>query len=427
MFCTQCGAVITNEQAMFCPQCGSPTKRADSVQPRYDVPEEAPPIEEPHPSYDESTTVLTADQMPYPNMLHQPDGRPNMAASDAATGMGMGAMDRPQGSQQGTLNQRSAAGGGSENNTEILDSPYVMNNTIQPGTGSGTGERKSGALKWILIGGGAFLVVLIVVIGILIAVMLPKAGDTDGELAGKDEHEQQEVTPEELDDIISSVDPQTSEITETEAPIILVSSIDISGTAPYLMAGSSMTPAVAVEPADATDLGLIWTSDHPEIAVVDASGMVTGVATGNTAIRCSSADGSGAAAQYEIMVASSPSEAFAAHLYANCLGRNASADELRSWAGRIDSGEVTPGQAAKSFCMSQELNLTDYSDEDYIKIMYRTFMNREYDQAGMDHWLELIGQGTTREELLQRFADSDEFHAFVTSFGLNPAPAESAE
>lgn len=425
MFCTQCGAVITNEQAMFCPQCGSPTKRADSVQPSYKGPEEAPPIEEPHPSYDESTTVLTADQMPYPNMLHQPDGRPNMAASDSPAEMGMGAVDHPQGSRPATLNQRSAVSGGSENNTEILDSPYVMNNTIQPGTGSGTGERKSGALKWILIGGGAFLVVLIVVIGILIAVMLPKAGDTDGELAGKDE--QQEVTPEELDDIISSVDSQTSEITETEAPVILVSSISISGTVPYLMVGSNMTPAVVVEPADASDLGLIWTSDQPEIAAVDASGTVTGMATGNTVIRCSSADGSGAAAQYEIMVVSSPSEAFTAHLYANCLGRNASADELRSWAGRIDSGEVTPGQAAKSFCMSQELNLTDFSDEDYIKIMYRTFMNREYDQAGMDHWLELIGQGTTREELLQRFADSDEFQSFVTSLGLNPAPAESAE
>lgn len=423
MFCTQCGAVITNEQAMFCPQCGSPTKRADSVQPSYEVPEEAPPIEEPYQPIDESTTVLTADQRPYSDVLSQPN-RPNMAAMDQSAEMDMGTMNRPQGSRASTLNQRSAVGGVSENNTEILDSPYVMNNTDQQDTVSGTGERKSGALKWILIGAGAFVVVLIIIIGIIIGVVLPRAKDADGEITGKDE--QQEVTPEELDNIIASVDTEEPEVTEsdtpeltaTEAPSILASELVLEKSLANLMVGETITIAATVYPEDVTDSSVVWSSDNPEIAEVDANGIITGKSFGTVTIYCSTADGSGITGACSVMVTQTPSQAFVAHLYKNCLGRAAAGSEIQGWADRIDDGTFTPGQVAASFCRSEELGGANFGNEDFMKVVYRTYLNREFDQAGLDSWVAKLNDGMSRDEVLELFAGTSEFHQVLADFGL---------
>ena len=260
------------------------------------------------------------------------------------------------------------------------------------------------------------MLVLIVVIGILIAVMLPKAGDKDGELADKDEHEQQEVTPEELDDIIASADTETPVV--TEAPKILANELIMDKNVANVMVGGTIVISAAVYPEDVTDSSVTWISDNPEIAEVDANGNVTGRSFGMTTISCKTADGSEITATCSVMVAQTPSEAFVAHLYANCFGRAASGDEIRNWAGYIDDGSVTPGQVAASFCRSDELGGASLSNEDFMKIVYRTYMNREYDQAGLDSWVSLLNEGMSRDDVLEQFANTTEFHNLLINFGL---------
>ena len=45
-------------------------------------------------------------------------------------------------------------------------------------------------------------------------------------------------------------------------------------------------------------------------------------------------------------------------------------------------------------------------------------MGREYDQAGLEHWIGELARGCTREEILHRFAISQEFKNIQNSFGL---------
>ncbi|WP_144027815.1 polysaccharide lyase family 8 super-sandwich domain-containing protein [Paenibacillus sp. 32352] len=55
--------------------------------------------------------------------------------------------------------------------------------------------------------------------------------------------------------------------------------------------GSKLPLQAVIEPADASDPRLEWSSDKPEVATVDASGVVTGVSTGQAVITARAVDG----------------------------------------------------------------------------------------------------------------------------------------
>ncbi|MGN0514039.1 MAG: DUF4214 domain-containing protein, partial [Lachnospiraceae bacterium] len=50
----------------------------------------------------------------------------------------------------------------------------------------------------------------------------------------------------------------------------------------------------------------------------------------------------------------------------------------------------------------------------------QTFLGRELDQEGYEMWVGLLDRNEwTRDEVLDGFANSDEFAAILASFGLN--------
>ncbi|EFH4884925.1 hypothetical protein F9394_03575 [Escherichia coli] len=55
--------------------------------------------------------------------------------------------------------------------------------------------------------------------------------------------------------------------------------------------GATTTLIATVEPSNATNKTVIWTSSDESIATVDASGKVSGVAEGNATITGTTADG----------------------------------------------------------------------------------------------------------------------------------------
>jgi alpha-tubulin suppressor-like RCC1 family protein/predicted thioesterase len=61
------------------------------------------------------------------------------------------------------------------------------------------------------------------------------------------------------------------------------------------------------------------------------------------------------------------------------------------------------------------------TDGEFIDDLYRTFLNREPEDAGRDFWLGLIAQGLTREVVLVWFMFSDEFRVFTSSIFGNTA------
>ena len=80
-----------------------------------------------------------------------------------------------------------------------------------------------------------------------------------------------------------------------------VTSITISPTSESIYIGDNVTLTATVNPSDATNKELTWTSSNPSAATVD-NGVVTGVGTGTTTITATAKDGSGVSSSCEITV-----------------------------------------------------------------------------------------------------------------------------
>jgi len=105
-------------------------------------------------------------------------------------------------------------------------------------------------------------------------------------------------------------------------------------------------------------------------------------------------------------------------LYEKALGRAAEQEGKTYYLQEIISGNVTPTQAAKNFIFSPEFQNKNLSDTDYVKVLYRTFMGREFDTSGLAYHLNRLANGISREEILRGFAYSPEFDGIMESFGL---------
>ena len=109
---------------------------------------------------------------------------------------------------------------------------------------------------------------------------------------------------------------------------------------------------------------------------------------------------------------------YVSRLYTQALGRAYDVDGLNHWCKTIQAGVKTPQEVAESFINSKEFQNKNLSNTEYIKTLYRTFMGREYDQAGLDHWISEMNNGCSRQNILSRFAGSKEFRNIQASFGL---------
>lgn len=109
---------------------------------------------------------------------------------------------------------------------------------------------------------------------------------------------------------------------------------------------------------------------------------------------------------------------FVNRLYNTSLGRNGEVDGINFWCNAILTKSRTPEDVAEKFIISVEFESKNLSDEEYVKVLYRTFFDREYDQEGLNYWLNKLNNGHTRKDILHWFATSQEFKVVMGTFGL---------
>lgn len=74
-----------------------------------------------------------------------------------------------------------------------------------------------------------------------------------------------------------------------------------------------------------------------------------------------------------------------------------------------------------ALCCGYEKQIAkNLSDEEYVKVLYQTFMGREADEVGLADWIGVLQSGEEdRKKVLDGFATSKEFAAILEGFGLN--------
>lgn len=112
-------------------------------------------------------------------------------------------------------------------------------------------------------------------------------------------------------------------------------------------------------------------------------------------------------------------EAYVTRLYRLCLGREPDAAGLQDWTDRLCNGKITGAVAAQGFFFSAEFQNRNYSNEEYVELLYNVMMNRASDSAGKADWVYKLNNGVGREGVFKGFADSTEFDNICNSYGIS--------
>ena len=113
--------------------------------------------------------------------------------------------------------------------------------------------------------------------------------------------------------------------------------------------------------------------------------------------------------------------AYVSRLYTKMQGRVYDVGGLNYWCNIIlknPKKDTLVQVAVDGFMHSNEFKAKNLSDTEFVKVMYRTFLDREAEPAGLQYWLNKLASGMTRENVAAGFAASDEFGAIMARYGF---------
>lgn len=110
-----------------------------------------------------------------------------------------------------------------------------------------------------------------------------------------------------------------------------------------------------------------------------------------------------------VIVPSELTYAFVERLYVTAMGRSYDEEGRQYWASELANFNITGEQAGAAFMLSDEMNSYGLSTEEYVKRLYKTFMDREPEEDGYAYWVGFLNDGNSREAAVLGFARSEEF------------------
>ena len=111
-------------------------------------------------------------------------------------------------------------------------------------------------------------------------------------------------------------------------------------------------------------------------------------------------------------------EAFVARLYKVCLGRAYDQEGLDNWVGALTSGNADVYSVVEEFFNSQEFMNRNLNDTEFVTVAYQTILGREPDKSGLEHWVNNLIWGDTRDDVLYGFLGSQEFKKLCGEYGI---------
>lgn len=110
---------------------------------------------------------------------------------------------------------------------------------------------------------------------------------------------------------------------------------------------------------------------------------------------------------------------FVQRMYTVALGRDAEEAGSKYWADQLLAGDNDGAGIARGFILSKEFMSKGYDDANYVKVLYKTFFNREPAAEEVSYWTGMLSAGNSREFVLAGFVNSNEFDVLCTSYGIS--------
>ncbi|MCQ2532821.1 MAG: DUF4214 domain-containing protein, partial [Saccharofermentans sp.] len=112
-------------------------------------------------------------------------------------------------------------------------------------------------------------------------------------------------------------------------------------------------------------------------------------------------------------------QGFCERLYTCALDRGFDDSGIKTWVGVLESGQMNGAEVAAGFFFSEEFQKAQLSDEEFVKRLYKTFMNREPDAAGYNTWINYMREGHSRREVFDGFINSTEWANICLRYGID--------
>ena len=119
--------------------------------------------------------------------------------------------------------------------------------------------------------------------------------------------------------------------------------------------------------------------------------------------------------------------AFVYRLYTKVLGRGAEVGGLEGWTRKVFTEGATGADLAVGFFLSPEYTNKNTSNEQYVRTLYQTVLNREGSAQEISSWVSYITSGKTRKETLAGFVNSAEFGKLCEQYGIERGTLTLAE
>ena len=114
----------------------------------------------------------------------------------------------------------------------------------------------------------------------------------------------------------------------------------------------------------------------------------------------------------------SPVETFVTRFYRLCLDRKPDPDGLNAWVASLIEGDLAGSDVAYGFVFSPEFLEKHTTDDEFLRILYEAFFNRQPDSAGRQGWLDALKKGASREDVLDGFIYAIEFADLCDEYGI---------
>ena len=207
-----------------------------------------------------------------------------------------------------------------------------------------------------------------------------------------------------------------------------VESVSLDNSSLHLTTGESKVIACTINPSCAGNQSINWSSDHPEVATVDANGKVTAVASGKAIITVTTEDGQKTAnCNVTVELTDKPEpeptdkvEAFVTRCYSIILGRNPDPNGLKYWYNELVSGRKAAAEIINQFVSSNEFLGKGLSNGDVVEILYKAMLGRGSDAAGKGYWVGKLDAGQPYAAIINGFCGSAEFKAICNTYGIQP-------
>lgn len=111
---------------------------------------------------------------------------------------------------------------------------------------------------------------------------------------------------------------------------------------------------------------------------------------------------------------------FVERLYNTALNREYDVEGRDYWLNKLLNEGGSGSAIAAGFFGSQEFIARDLNDEEFVEVLYRVFLDRTPEEAGLENWTDALANGASRDQVINGFANSTEWTNTCARFLVNP-------